>query len=53
MKLYVITVIRHTRYVCLGYLYKLKSPYNSFYIYVCSDWNDAYDKGANLRYDHL
>jgi len=31
-------------YMDMVYLYKLKSPYDSVYIYVFSDWNDAYNK---------
>ena len=29
-------------YSSLVHLYKLKSPYDSIYIYVCSDWNNTY-----------
>jgi hypothetical protein len=36
-KVYVITVISYTWYISKSsHLYKLKSPYNSFYISVCS-----------------
>ena len=38
-------VLRHTSYVIeTVHLYKLNSPYKSIYIYVCSDWNIAYDQ---------
>ena len=30
-------------------LYELEALYKSFYIYVCSNWNYAYDEGANLN----
>lgn len=32
----------------LGHLYELISPYNSFYVYVCFDWNDAFDNWDKL-----
>jgi len=35
-------------YMSVGHLDELQSPHNSFYIYVCSDWNDAYDNGCDI-----
>lgn len=45
MKSYVTLVIRFTWYVfefsCLSS--EFKSPHDSFYIYICSDYNNAYE----------
>lgn len=30
----------------VGHLDKSKSPCDSFYVYVCADWNDADDNGC-------
>ena len=35
-------------YLSLGHLYELIYPYNSCYVYVCSDWNKAHVKWANF-----
>jgi hypothetical protein len=30
--------------LCVLSLFELKSPYNSIYIDICSNWDNAYDK---------
>ena len=35
-------------YLSLSQLYELKSNYNLLSIYVCSNWNNAYDKCGNF-----
>lgn len=40
-------------YLSLGLSYKLKSPFDSFYIYVSSDWNNIYNQWDNSRWGHF